>query len=156
VRYSPPHPFPPWRLPDLQGVEQALARWWSRGTALVAFGHGDCATTRLALPFVDRLHRRKGAGRVVVVLQDVPSEARALAEALDLQVPILLEADPYPLAAELELRTVPTLMLVDGEGRVAAASEGFRRDDLESFGARLGLDGPLFDAADRAPLQKPG
>jgi hypothetical protein len=157
VRFFPPHPFPAWRLPDLQGVEQALARWWSGGTALVAIGHGDCATTRLALPFVDRLHRRRGPGReVVVVLQDPPSDAKALAEELDLQVPILLEADPYPLAAELELRTVPTLLLVDGQGRVAAACEGFRRDDLESFGARLGLAGPLFTAADAVPLQKPG
>jgi hypothetical protein len=138
-------------------VEQALARWWSPGAALVAIGHGDCATTRMALPFVDRLHRRRGPGReVVVVLQDTPSDARALAEELDLQVPILLEADPFPLAAALDLRTVPTFMLVDGQGRIAAACEGFRRDDLESFGARMGLLGPLFTAADGAPLQKPG
>jgi hypothetical protein len=157
VRFSPPNPFPRLTLPDLQGVERALARSWAHGEAVIAIGHRDCATTRLSLPFVDRLYRRRGTGReVLLILQDGREDAAALAEELGLEVPVLLEPDPYPLAAELDLRTVPTLMLVGTDGHIAAACEGFRQDDLEAFASRLGVAGPLFTEADGAPPRKPG
>jgi hypothetical protein len=157
VRFTPPNRFPRRTLADLAGVERALARSWSDGEALIAIGHRDCATTRLTVPLVDRLHRRRGPGRgVVLVLQDEPEDARAMAEELGLEVPILLEADPYPLSSELDLRTVPTLMLVDREGRIAAAYEGFRREDLEALAARLGVVGAFFAPEDAVPPRKPG
>jgi hypothetical protein len=157
VRFLPPNPFPRRTLPDLQGVERALARAWSQGEALIAVGHRDCATTRLTVPFVDRLYRRRAPGReVVLVLQDEREDARAMAEELGLEVPVLLEADPFPLATDLDLRTVPTLMLVGRDGHIHAASEGFRREDLESLAARLGVDGPFFTPEDSAPPRKPG
>jgi hypothetical protein len=157
MRFLPGNPFPRRALPDLQGVERPLPRAWSQGAALVAVGHRDCATTRLSLPYVDRLHRRRGPGHeVVLVLQDERADAEALAGELGLEVPVLLEADPFPLARELGLRTVPTLMLVGEDGVIAAACEGFRRQDLEEFAARLGVEGPFFGADDGAPARKPG
>jgi hypothetical protein len=141
---------------DLAGIPRVLAGFWSKGPALVVHGHRTCGTTRLALPFVDRLHRRRTQGSVVAVLQDTPEAATDLARELDLTLPILLEPDPYPLAAELGLSAVPTLTLVGAEGKVLLRVEGFRRADLELFAERLGVDGPLFTATDKAPAQRPG
>ena len=63
---------------------------------------------------------------------------------LGLALPVLLEADPYPLSAELKLRAAPTLMLVSREGAITRAAEGFSRDELEAFSQALGIAEPLF------------
>lgn len=156
-RWSPPNPFPAHSLPDLDGVQRPLSVAWSEGPALVFIGHRDCATSRLTLPFVDRLHQRKPAGSsVIAVLQDEPGAARELMADLGLTMPVLLEADPYPLASELGLRAAPTLMLVGTDGRILKSGEGFLRTDLEAFSAGLGIEGSLFSPDDTAPPRRPG
>ena len=149
--------FPERALPDLAGEQRALAEAWQEGDALILIGHKNCKTTRQTMPFVDRIHRRRGAGHsVVAILQDGPREARELAQSLALELPLRLEADPYPLARQLRLATVPTLFVVDREGQIRAVSEGFVRADLEAFAARLGVSSPLFTPEDRAPAMRPG
>lgn len=151
----PPSAVPALELPGLDGRPVSLAGTWSAGAGLLVIGHGECATTRLTLPFVERLHRQAPHGGVTVVLQDAKEDASALSRELGLSMPVLLEGEPYPLTSELGVRTVPTLLLLDASGRVEEAREGFRRDDLEALAARLGA-GPLFTAADSAPASRPG
>jgi hypothetical protein len=156
-RWAAPNPFPTHSLPDLDGVQRPLALSWSEGPALIVIGHRDCATTRLALPFVDRIHQRRPTGAsVVAVLQDEPAAARALMADLGLTMPVRLESEPYPLAAELRLRAAPTLMLVGTDGLIARAAEGFSRDDLEAFSRAVGIAFPLFSPEDTAPPRRPG
>lgn len=152
---APGREFPSMSLPDLEGRLRPLGEAWSRGFALIAIGHSDCRTSGLTLPYVDRIHRRRGArAEVLVVLQDDPAAALEAVSGLD--VPVRLEADPYPLARALKLQTVPTLVLVDASGAVLGVSEGFRRADLEAFAERLGVAGPLFSVEDDAPALRPG
>ena len=149
--------FPALALRDLEGTERPLSEAWSEGEALVLIGHRDCKNTREALPYLDRIHRRRGPGRAVrLVLQDDSETARGLVGDLGLEVPVRLEEDPYPLAADLELIAVPTLFLVGTDGRIARVSEGFSRADLEAFAERLGASGPLFAPEDEAPEFRPG
>ena len=130
---------------------------WAAGEALVLIGHRNCKTTRQTIRFVDRIHRRRGAGHsALVVLQDDEATARALAADQDLAVPIRLEADPYPLAAALDLVVVPTLFLIRADGIIAKTTEAFHRADLEEYAARLGVVGPLFTPEDKGPATKPG
>jgi hypothetical protein len=153
---NPGDRFPDRSLPDLLGTLGPLLGRVS-GPALLILGHRDCKTTRQTLPYVDRIHRRRGPGaKVAAVLQDTPETARDLVSELDLVLPIRLEGDPYPLAAELGLTTVPTLVLLDAQGTIQKVSEGFRRDDLESFAETLGVSGPLFDPGDPSPALRPG
>ncbi len=148
--------FPDLALAGLDGHSRPLREAWREGDALVLIGHGDCSTTLLTLPYFERIHRRRSRGTALLVLQDDAAAARGLSAELALSVPIRLEAEPYPLAATLELVAVPTLFLVDREGRIARVSEGFDRDALESLAERLGVEGPLFVPEDRAPAFKPG
>jgi hypothetical protein len=150
-------PFPALSLPDLAGGMRSLSGDWAQGTALFIVAHGECPTSRLTLPFVDRLHQRRGAGRsVVAILQEEPESARSLAADLGLSLPIVLDREPYSAGEQLGLETVPTLVLVDGSGLVQTVSEGFSRDELESTAGLLGVALPLFNAADEAPRLRPG
>ena len=148
--------YPSLTLPDLAGEARALAGFWAEGPVLIVHGHRTCGTTRLALPFVDRLHRRRTRGSVVAVLQDTPEAARDLAREMGLELPVLLEPDPYPLALALHLDAVPTLTLLDRGGKVRLSTTGFRRSDLEGFAQALGVEGALFTPQDKAPAQRPG
>lgn len=148
--------FPPLTLDGLDDRPAPLAAAWAEGEALIAIGHSGCGTTRLALPYVDRLHRRRAPGtRVVAVLQDSSVDARALQEELRLALPLQLEPEPYPLTAALGLTIVPTLFLVGRDGRVTAVCEAFRRAALESLATRWGA-APLFETTDLAPALRPG
>ncbi|HET7295477.1 MAG TPA: hypothetical protein VFM88_23885 [Vicinamibacteria bacterium] len=150
-------PFPDLELPDPDGALHPLAEAWARGPALVVLGHRNCKTTREALPFVELIHARCGGGATVLaVLQDDAETARALTDQLSLTLPVRLEPDPYPLAAALDVTTVPTFFLVARGGAIERASEALRRADLEAFGARLGVPSPLFTAEDKVPAHKPG
>jgi hypothetical protein len=143
-------------LAGTDGVSRPLREAWRGGEALVLIGHGDCSTTRLTLPFFERIHRRRTRGSVVLVLQDDVQAALELQAELGLDVPIRLEPEPYPLAAKLRLEAVPTLVLVDSGGRILRTSVGFDRDVLQELAARMGVDGSLFAPADRAPAFRPG
>jgi hypothetical protein len=149
--------LPQLELPSLDGEPRPLGRDLGLGPALVVLAHADCGTSRLALPFVDRLHRRRAHGTsVVAVLQEDAAGARALAVQLGLALPIVLDREPYDASRRLAVETVPTLYLVGAAGRVLSVHEGFRRDAFESLAAALGVPGPLFTAADDAPALRPG
>ncbi len=155
--FDPPAPFPALTLARLEGGPFALPEAWSAGPALIVLGHSDCPTTRLSLPFVDRLHRRRPRHvSVVAVLQDTPAAAAALRGEMGLDLPIVLEEEPYPVASALRLRTVPTLFVVGTDGRIARAAEGFRRDHLEAITREIGAEAPLFTPADAGPAHRPG
>jgi len=149
-------PFPELALADLDGLVHPLREAWRDGDALVLIGHGDCSTTRLTLPFFERIHRRRTRGTALLVLQDDAEAARALQSELGLSVPICLEPAPYALASDLRLEAVPTLVLVDSGGRIVRASGGFDRDVLEALAAHMGTVGALFAPGDRAPAFRPG
>ena len=149
--------FPPLVLPDIAGTAQPLSQAWAHGPALILIGHRSCKTTRETLPWVDRIYCRRGPGATVLaILQDDPETARELVTTQGLELPIRLEADPYPLAAALELTTVPTLFAVSPAGEITALSEGLRRADLEALGRHVGVTGELFTAEDKVPAGKPG
>ena len=149
-------PFPRQSLPSLADGVRPLEEAWAQGEALILMGHRNCKTTRRTLPYVDRIHRRKGQGTVLAVLQDDRETALTLVEEQGLGLPVLLESDPYPLAAALSLEVVPTLFLVNAKGEIETAVQGFSRADIEGFAARLGVTGELFRPEDNAPVFTPG
>jgi len=148
--------FPKVSLPDLDGTSRPVlgaAGSWN----LVAVGHSDCGTSRLLLPYVQRLHERRGPGSsVVLILQDDAATARDFLKELALDLPVRLEPEPYALSRELALTTVPTLFLVSPAGLIERGSEGFQRAAIEDLAQRLGVPGPFFVPADAAPALRPG
>ena len=150
-----PATFPALRLPALGGGDRDLSR--AAQPTLVSLGHAGCATTRLLLPYLERLHRGRRAGtEVVVVLQDTREDAHDLAHELRLTAPILLDPEPWPLGAALLTAVVPLSLLLAPGGRIERAWPAFRRGDLEQAAALLGVPAPFFAPEDEAPALRPG
>ena len=150
-----PRTFPALGLPALDGGVRDLSR--ALQPTLVSVGHGECATTRLLLPYVERIHRRRRPGTdVVVILQDTAADARSLADELELSAPILLDEEPWTLGAALQATTVPLTLLLAPGGRIERAWPAFRRADVEEEAALLGVAAPLFAPDDQAPALRPG
>ena len=149
--------FPDRVVRDPAGGEGPLSPAWAAGPALIALGHAECGTTRLVLPYVQRLWTRRGAGSsVVLVVQEDAEGARGLAADLGLTLPLRLDETPYPLSRDVGLTAVPSFFLVARDGRVVRSAEGYSRDDLEAFAAALGAAGPLYAADEPGPRHRPG
>src|SRR4051794_19185882 len=105
--------FPDAPLPGIDGgAAPPLSALWATEPVLVVIGHRTCSTTRLALPFLDRIHRRGPKGVVVALLQDTPENAEGLRAEQSLELPVRLDLSPYDFAARLGITTVPTLFLI--------------------------------------------
>jgi peroxiredoxin len=154
---APGAAFPNLTLPTLDGGPCRLADVWSAGPAVLAVGHSECGTTRLALPFVDRIHRRRPpTAGVLAIFQDDEAGAAAFARELDLRLPLALDRKPYEAGEALAIETVPTLYLVGADGRVSRVVEGFDRAAYEEVAREAGLPQPLFTDSDEVPTFRPG
>ena len=138
------------------GPPRSLESAWAAGEAVIIHGHRNCKTTRQTLPFVDRIHRRRARERCWPSSRTTARPRPPWCREQGLELPVLLEADPYPLAAALSLEVVPTVFLIRSDGTIEAAVQGFHRAELEAFAARLGVTGPLFVPEDNAPATEAG
>ena len=122
---------------------------------LLAFFKISCPTCQLTFPFLQRFVSRGGPS-VVGVSQDDAAGTAEFNEAFGVQFLTVQDpaADGYPVSAAYELEHVPSLFLVEPDGRIGWVSEGFSKPDLEALAARWGIT--LFDAGDRVPVFKPG
>ena len=129
---------------------------------LILFWKTSCPTCRWALPFFERLHARTAGGSLAVVgvAEDTEVDARAAVEEDGVTFPMALETEPWATSAAYELMTVPTFVLVDGEGQVLMTSPGFAKEDLLDV-ARQAAERDGTDIADpfrgeAVPVYRPG
>lgn len=150
-------PLPDLALRALEGPERRLRELFSGRAGLLVVGHSECATTRLELPFVQRLHDRcPTAGSVIVLLEDDDLAVWELVAELRQALPIVLDPPPYPCSRALGVETVPSTFAIDADGRIAAGHVGFRRAALEDAARTLGVASSLFGPEDAVPAFRPG
>jgi len=147
---------PPFSLKGAEGEPYSLqAALAGKGTVLVFF-KTECPTCRLSFPFIERMHQRlKGTPVPVLAIgQNVPDQTQKFRKEFGLTLPIACDPDPYAVSASYNLRSVPTLFLVNQEGKILRNLEGHSKDGLEQMLlaaadlAGLPSPEPLFTAAD--------
>ncbi|MGC4117026.1 MAG: TlpA disulfide reductase family protein [Myxococcales bacterium] len=120
----------------------------------------SCPTCPLAAPAVERLRQAYPALDVVAVSQDEADESKSWAQQHGLEPGLLaVEGAGYPASAGFGLAAVPTLVLVDGSGKVAAVQEGWSRngyDALAGEAERLVGAAPVPIAPAEGPAFRPG
>ncbi|HKV42540.1 MAG TPA: TlpA disulfide reductase family protein [Blastocatellia bacterium] len=155
-------PAPQFSLLHLDGHVWRYSSSSSNKPTLLVFIETDCPTCRLTLPYLNRLAESlgDGAANVIAISQDALEPTRELVAGLDISFPVVIDHD-LGISRLFDPLIVPTLFLLDIEGRIAQTETGFDKAAINSIGARMaeaaGLDpitiAPEFDGA---PAVKPG
>ena len=154
---------PVFELTGVDGRKYSLKESLARGPVLVAFFKVECPTCQYAFPFLERIYQqlRAHGAQVWGVVQNDARDARRFAKEYGVTFPILVDDSPYKLSREYSLEYVPTIFLIEPDGKIAISSEGFSKPDLleiqkslaQSFAAS---PASLFKPTERIPEYKPG
>ena len=148
-------PAPAFELESLGGGLRSLPQILRDGPALLVFYKVSCPVCQLTLPYLDRL-AAGDALQVIGISQDDAQSTQAFLERFGVTSPMLLDQskDGYPASNAYGITSVPSLFLVEPDGHVARAFNGFSKRDLEALGTRAGVG--LFRPDEQVPEWKAG
>jgi peroxiredoxin len=120
---------------------------------VLAFFKTTCPTCQYAFPFLERL---KGDTPLFAVSQDDAESTRQFHAEFGITLPTLLDSAGrgYPASNAYGITYVPSLFLVEPDGRISWASTGFHKSELEELGRRLGV--APFRPGENVPEWKAG
>lgn len=145
---------PDFTLADASGAPHSLSGVLARGPALIALYKVSCPVCQLTFPFLERISQ--GSVQVLGISQDDDRATRKFQKTYAPAVTMLLdpEREDFPVSNAFAISHVPSLFLVEQDGTISLAAEGFVKSDLEAIGNRAGA--PPFRAEDRVPDWKAG
>jgi peroxiredoxin len=146
---------PEFRLELLSGGETTLAEILTGGSALLAFFKVSCPVCQMTFPFLERIHAA-GAVRIFGVSQNEPADTREFNQEFGVTFPTLLDSEDsgFPASNNYGISSVPTMFLVEPEGRIANVIEGWRKKDIEGLAAPAAAS--LFRPGEYVPEWKAG
>lgn len=145
---------PGFTLSALSGERVSLASLTAAGPVLLAFFKISCPVCQLTLPFLERM--AGGGLNMVAISQDDAADTEEFRSAFGVTFTTLLDQESagYPVSNAYGITHVPTLFLVEPDGRISMASTGFAKADLEALGMRAGV--VPFRADEAVPAWKAG
>jgi peroxiredoxin len=143
------------RLPRLEGGEASLAEFAARGRMLVVFFKVTCPVCQLTMPFLERMHA-SGTLAICAISQNDARDTREFNRSFGITIPTLLDSEDedFPTSNAYGISSVPTMFLVEPDGVVSRAAEGWSKLDMEALGAAAGI--ALFRADEDVPAWKAG
>jgi peroxiredoxin len=146
---------PDFRLARLDGGEFTLAELPANGPILLAFFKVTCPVCQLTFPYLDRIHN-PSVLPVYGISQNGEEDTLAFNQHFGVSFPTLLdrEEDEFPASNAYGISSVPTLFLIERDGTVARAIEGWQRKQIEWLGGLAGV-APIH-AGDKVPDWKAG
>jgi len=144
---------PEFSLKDLSGTRRSLRENLKHAPVLAVFFKISCETCQLTLPFLDRLRNHV---RVVGISQDDAPSTKEFLEYFKISFPVLIDpaSDRYAVSDAYRLTNVPSMFLIEKDGKISWSLHGFHKGDLDTLAERLGA--PLFNPGEKVPLLKPG
>jgi peroxiredoxin len=133
-------PAPDFQLERIGGGSVNLAKITADGPVLLAFFKISCPVCQLTLPFLERIHS-PGNLAVYGVSQNGETDTREFARQYGLTFPMLLdlESGKYIASDAYGISTVPTLFLIERDGRISRAIEGWQKKEIEALGEKAGV-----------------
>jgi len=154
---------PEFCLKSLEQKQYALRSLLERGPVVAAFFKISCPVCQFTFPFLERLHQRYGSGGATFlgISQDDARATKGFASEYGVTFPVVLDEDGYPVSNAYGLTNVPTIFLIETDGKVQVSSMGFDKKDLETIAAQLAERRkialtPLFRPDEVVPANKPG
>ena len=102
---------------------------------LVVFFKITCPVCQLTLPYLNRLHRA-GSLAVYGVSQNEPADTQEFVEEFGIEFPVVLdrEDDNFPASNAYGINSVPTMFLLNPDGRIGRVSEGWSKKEMDRLG----------------------
>ncbi len=146
---------PAFDLKDLEGSRHSLTDLLAKGPVLLAFFKISCPVCQMTAPFLSRL-ANSGSVQVVGVSQDDVSSTKGFNERFGVTFPVLLDESRAGFKASngFGISSVPSIFLVETDGVISTAFQGFSKADIEALGNRMGA--PPFKADEKVPAFRAG
>jgi peroxiredoxin len=151
---------PDFELSDLDGRPWRLKDSLAQGPVLLAFFKISCPTCQFTFPFLQRLiDGNSDAGSqtpcLVAITQDDAAATRLFEEKFGVSMPTLVD-DPrtYTASNAYRITHVPSLFLVEKDGKISQAFDGFSKAEIDKLGERF--HAAPFRAAEQIPALRPG
>src|SRR2546425_219 len=121
-------PAPDFELQDLSGKRRSRAEIAAGKPVLLAFYKASCPVCQYTFPFLERLYRGRTNRDIgmYAISQDDPESTREFEQEFGITIPTLLdkEEEGYPASNAYRLSHVPSLFLVEPDGRISHAITG--------------------------------
>jgi len=149
---------PSFQLRGLDNKVCSLEEILARGPAVISFFKISCPVCQMTFPYLERMHANAAASglRFFGVSQDGPEATLEFNREFGITFPTLLDAASagYPASNGFGISHVPSTFLVEKDGAISWALDGFARRELEHLGERAGVK--PFRRGDYAPEWRAG
>lgn len=147
-------PAPEIRLRDVNGQERSLSQFLESGATLVALFKISCPTCQFTFPYLQRLSA--GKLQVVGISQDEPEWTREFNRDFGVTFPTLIDeaVEGHPVSNAFGIAHVPSLFLIQPDGRISWTVTGFSRKGLEELGELAGVK--VFRPEEKVPEWRSG
>ena len=147
------------RLVSLSGDLFVLAEELKKSAVVLVFFKISCPTCQFTLPFLERLYGSQTAAppQLVGISQDSATVTHEFNRHFKLSFPTLVDPaqQNYPVSNAYRITNVPSMFLIEQDGRVAWSLNGFHKAELETLGERRFGRSP-FQMRERIPAMRPG
>ena len=154
---------PDFSFATFQGDRFTLSESLKKGPAVIAFFKVSCPVCQFTFPFLERIYQayRHAPFTVQAVSQDNEEKSQRFCEQFGVTFPVATDGEGFPASKSYAFSEVPTIFLIDREGRIRLRFSGFSKAALIQLSAEIGnLVGrppaPVFLAGERVPEIRPG
>lgn len=146
---------PEFTLQRMDGSTISSSEIAQKGPALFAFFKISCPICQFTFPFLERLSKNSKL-QVIGISQNDAEGTAEFKQAFGISFPTLLDSEETGFKASngFGISHVPSMFVVEPDGKVSAAEQGFTKLLLEELGERAGV--AVFSPAEKIPLYKPG
>lgn len=157
------HKAPAFQLKSTSGQSVSLQEALEKGPLVLAFFKVSCPVCQFAFPFLERMYKKYGGDGVAFwgISQDDARDTKEFCAEYGVTFPCPIDEKGYPASNAYGLTNVPTVFLIEPDGKVKVSSMGFSRGDLETIAGYLAerkriAKAPLFLPTEVIPDYKPG
>jgi peroxiredoxin len=146
---------PAFQLKSASGGQHSLQQILTQGPALLVFYKVSCPVCQLTAPYLERLGASQTM-QIVPISQDDEKATQGFSQRFGVTLPTLLDQakEGYPASNAYGISSVPSLFLVEQDGRISKSFSGFSKRDIEELGARAGV--APFRPDEKVPEWKAG
>lgn len=136
---------------ESKGLRRSLLA--SGNPVLLAFFKISCPVCQFAFPFLQRI-AGSASLTIVGISQDDAHGTSEFNEELGISLESLIDPRPYRVSSSYRISNVPSMFLVEPDGKISHSVIGFSKAAFEEFGRRAGLR--PFREDELIPAYRPG